>query len=116
MTSNLKSAANAPATEPCRWIIAVAQTQDRQSFERLFLRFAPKLKSYFLRYGWEDALAEDMAQDVLLAVWRKAIQFDSAGHRPGLDLRHRPQSAHRSRAAGAAHPTPTYRRMAARRT
>jgi RNA polymerase sigma-70 factor (ECF subfamily) len=78
MTSNLKSAANAPAvTEPCRWIIAVGQTQDRQSFERLFLRFAPKLKSYFLRYGWEDALAEDMAQDVLLAVWRKAIQFDS---------------------------------------
>jgi RNA polymerase sigma-70 factor (ECF subfamily) len=77
MTPKPKSAGNAPATtEPCEWIMAVAQRQDRQSFERLFVRFAPKLKSYFLRYGWEAALAEDMAQDVLLAVWRKAVQFD----------------------------------------
>jgi RNA polymerase sigma-70 factor (ECF subfamily) len=79
MISNPKSADDAPATtEPCRWIIAIGLSQDRQSFERLFLRFAPKLKCYFLRYGWEDALAEDMAQDVLLAVWRKAALFDPA--------------------------------------
>jgi len=68
----------APATtEACRWITAIAESQCRHSFEQLFLRFAPKLKSYFLRYGWADPVAEDMAQDVLLAIWRKAVQFDS---------------------------------------
>ncbi len=76
MNSRPQNAGALATTEPCRWIIAIAQSQDRESFERIFLRFAPKLKSYFRRYGWEDAIAEDMAQDVLLAVWRKAVQFD----------------------------------------
>ena len=36
------------------------------------------MKSYLLRLGAGPGQAEDMAQEVLLAVWRKAASFDPA--------------------------------------
>jgi RNA polymerase sigma-70 factor, ECF subfamily len=59
-----------------RWIVAIAQDQDRGAFASLFIRFAPKLKTYLLRCGVSEQLAEEVAQETLLAVWRKAGQFD----------------------------------------
>ena len=56
----------------------IAQHRDRQSFALLFAFFAPKLKSYFGRFGATDEVAEDLAQDTLLTLWRKAEQFDPA--------------------------------------
>jgi RNA polymerase sigma-70 factor (ECF subfamily) len=67
---------------PADWIASVAARQDKAAFARLFLRFAPKLKSYFLRAGFPPAEAEDLAQDVMLAVWRKAALFDSSKAEP----------------------------------
>jgi len=61
---------------PDQWILRIGQDQDRAAFAALFLRFAPKLKSYFLRCGFEDAEAEDLAQDTMLRVWRSASRFD----------------------------------------
>lgn len=63
---------------PHDWIFRIAQDGDRQAFARLFQRFAPKLKSYFLRVGFDDAEAEDLSQETLLRVWRHAGQFDPA--------------------------------------
>ena len=62
--------------EPAEWIVAIAQARDRGAFASLFARFAPKLKSYLLRLGLSDQLSEELAQDTLLAVWRKAGLFD----------------------------------------
>lgn len=58
------------------WIGQIARTGDRQAFSLLFQRFAPKLKAYFLRVGFDDAEAEDLSQETLLRVWRSADQFD----------------------------------------
>ena len=58
-------------------IRAIAERQDRAAFGRLFEHFAPRLKSYFIRAGIPSAQAEDLAQDAMLAVWRRASQFDS---------------------------------------
>jgi RNA polymerase sigma-70 factor (ECF subfamily) len=59
-------------------IAAIARRRDRQAFARLFAHFAPRLKSFFLRAGAGPELAEDLAQETMLAVWRKAGLFDPA--------------------------------------
>lgn len=57
-------------------IDAVARKQDRNAFARLFGYFAPRVKSFLMRSGLEDAAAEEVAQEVMIAVWRKASYFD----------------------------------------
>jgi RNA polymerase sigma-70 factor (ECF subfamily) len=62
-------------------ILAVAQQGDRQAFAALFKYFAPRVKSYLLRTGSHEHLAEEVAQETLVSVWRKAGSFDPAhGH------------------------------------
>jgi RNA polymerase sigma-70 factor, ECF subfamily len=55
---------------------AIAQTQDRQAFALLFRHFAPKIKGYVLKMGASRAEAEEVMQDAMLTVWRKAASFD----------------------------------------
>lgn len=55
---------------------AIAQKADRQAFAALFRYFAPRVKGYGMRLGASAAEAEELAQDVLLTVWRKAATFD----------------------------------------
>lgn len=57
-------------------IALVAAARDRRAFAALFEHFAPRVKSYMLRLGASAAQAEDLAQETLLAVWRKADSFD----------------------------------------
>lgn len=57
-------------------ILAIAQRRDRSAFTVLFARFAPRVKSFLMRRGAGEALAEELAQETLLAVWRKAERFD----------------------------------------
>jgi RNA polymerase sigma-70 factor (ECF subfamily) len=54
----------------------IAVRRDRASFETLFAYFAPRLKSYFMRVGLAADMAEDLAQETMVAVWRKADTFD----------------------------------------
>ena len=60
----------------------IAGHQDRQAFEVLFAHFAPRVKAYMLKLGTADALADELAQEALLTVWRKAEQFDRAKASP----------------------------------
>lgn len=59
-------------------LLAVAREGDRGAFAALFLHFAPRLKSTLQRAGIAAAAAEEMAQEAMLAVWRKAGQYDPA--------------------------------------
>lgn len=59
------------------WMIAVRDRRDRAAFARLFDHFAPRLKAAVMRSGTSSAEAEDIVQDVMLAVWRKAAHFDA---------------------------------------
>jgi RNA polymerase sigma factor (sigma-70 family) len=56
----------------------VAATQDRAAFAALFAHFAPRVKAYLLRLGAPSGVAEELAQEALLSVWRKAHLFDPA--------------------------------------
>ncbi len=55
---------------------AVAERHDRQAFVQLFETFAPRVKAYLMRQGADQATAEDLVQDVMLTVWRRAALFD----------------------------------------
>ena len=59
-----------------RDLVAVRDHRDRAAFSRLFDYFAPRIKAMLLRGGLRDGTAEDVVQDVMLAVWHKAGQFD----------------------------------------
>lgn len=59
-------------------LAAVARDRDRQAFALLFRHFGPRLKSFFMRWSVSSGVAEDLVQETMLNVWRKAAQFDGA--------------------------------------
>jgi RNA polymerase sigma-70 factor (ECF subfamily) len=59
-------------------LVSVARERDRQAFEALFVYFGPRIKGYLFRIGARGALAEDLVQEAMLTVWRKAALFDPA--------------------------------------
>ena len=56
-------------------LMALVCERDRSAFQQLFVHFGPRVKSLMLKSGADPALAEDIVQDVFVAVWRKAGQF-----------------------------------------
>jgi RNA polymerase sigma-70 factor, ECF subfamily len=57
-------------------LVAVATSQDREAYSELFAYYGPRVKSYLMRLGADAALAEEIAQDVMVTMWRKASLFD----------------------------------------
>lgn len=51
---------------------------DREAFALVFANYAARVKSYLIRLGAPMAAAEDLAQDAMLAVWRRAASYDAA--------------------------------------
>ena len=50
----------------------IAERGDADAFKELFQSFAPRVKSYMMRQGADPTSAEELAQETLLMVWRKA--------------------------------------------
>lgn len=50
----------------------IAEAKDREAFEELFLFFAPRIKGLMAKSGATADVAEELAQEALLTVWRKA--------------------------------------------
>jgi len=59
-------------------IAAVAEEQDRTAFRALFEHFAPRIKAFMHRQGTATDMVEEIVQETMVNVWRKARQFDSA--------------------------------------
>jgi RNA polymerase sigma-70 factor (ECF subfamily) len=64
--------------DPNSLIAAIAHSGDRVAFAKLFDHFAPRVKGLLMRGGASAELAEEVAQETLLSVWRKAALFDPA--------------------------------------
>jgi len=59
-----------------QWMLAVRDMRDKAAFSELFDYFGPRLKGFVMRSGMSAAQAEEVVQDVMLTVWRKAELFD----------------------------------------
>ena len=57
-------------------IAIIARDKDRNAFIELFEQVSPRLKSYAIRCGASASDAEEVVQEALLTVWRKAHTFN----------------------------------------
>ena len=57
-------------------IINIAENQDKEAFKKVFEYFAPKLKGFVQRGGIKAELADEIVQETLVNIWRKAKLFD----------------------------------------
>ena len=53
----------------------VAEQADPAAFRELYETFGPRVKAYMMRKGADAGTAEDLAQETLLTVWRKAALY-----------------------------------------
>ncbi|WP_085885169.1 sigma-70 family RNA polymerase sigma factor [Oceanibacterium hippocampi] len=60
----------------CDCVEAIAAAGDRAAFAELFEHFAPRLKAFVMRAGADPETAEELMQEAMIAVWRKAASFD----------------------------------------
>lgn len=59
-------------------ILAVARAGDRAAFAELFRRWSGRIRAFLARGGLGAAEAEDLAQEVMVTLWRRAGTFDPA--------------------------------------
>ncbi len=67
-------------------IVAVASTRDRQAFATLFDHYAPRIEAWLIRSGADAATAEEICQDAMATLWRKAHLYDPAKATPATWL------------------------------
>jgi RNA polymerase sigma-70 factor, ECF subfamily len=72
-----RTGAAAPPPMFADLVRAIGERRDQTSFITLFDYYAPRVKAYLRRLGTVDSLAEELAQDVMLTVWRKADTYDA---------------------------------------
>lgn len=57
-------------------IALVGSSADKKAFAALFGYYAPRLKSFLGRQGFSSSECEDLVQEAMLNLWRKASSFD----------------------------------------
>jgi len=91
------------------WMRAVAEAADRPAFAALFRHFAPRIKGFLVRGGAEEALAEELVQETMVALWRRAGSFDPARAKVSTwlyTIARNLRIDHHRRSAGGAGPVP----------
>ncbi|WP_431769409.1 sigma-70 family RNA polymerase sigma factor [Vibrio sinus] len=61
-----------------KWLEQVAQHRDKQAFTQLFQFFAPKVNRFGFSKLGSQASANELVQETLTSVWKKAHLFDSS--------------------------------------
>ena len=58
-------------------LVRVGRDRDRTAFAELFEHFAPRIKSFLLRLGTDASVAEEVTQEAMIMVWRRAETYDA---------------------------------------
>jgi len=69
------SSGQRPVEDDSYLIKRVALERDSLAFRSLFLRFGPRVKAIMMKSGADAETAEDLAQEAMLVVWRKADRY-----------------------------------------
>ncbi len=68
-----------PQSDRMAWVTqmtAIRDDKDRSAFAEIFGHFAPRVKGFLMKSGASSDLAEDVTQEVMATLWRKAHMFD----------------------------------------
>ena len=57
-------------------LASIRDQKDRSAFAEVFTHFAPRVKAFLMKSGASPDMAEEVAQDVMATLWRKAHLFD----------------------------------------
>jgi len=78
-TSNIKADTSCIISdgELTSCIELIGKNQDKSAFSSIFKYFAPRLKSFLVKAGSTDMQAEEVIQEVMIAIWTKANTYDS---------------------------------------
>lgn len=68
----------APASATDSDLVVAVAARDRAAFVALFDRWAGRIKAFALRRGASPSDADEIAQDVMVAIWRRAATYDPA--------------------------------------
>ncbi len=66
-----------PGDEWAGYLVSIAG-KDRDAFAHLYAHFAPRVKGYLMRLNLSEEMAEEVSQEAMVKVWRKAHLFDPA--------------------------------------
>lgn len=55
----------------------IAERGDAEAFRELFQAYAPRVKAYMMRQGADANTAEELAQETMMTVWRKASLYSA---------------------------------------
>jgi RNA polymerase sigma-70 factor, ECF subfamily len=67
-------------------LIRAIARRDREAFETLYYRYAPRLGRYAMRLLKQREAVDEVINDVMLVVWQNAERFDPALSRPSTWL------------------------------
>jgi RNA polymerase sigma-70 factor (ECF subfamily) len=71
-----RAVAGATPDELADLVQAIVERRDQSAFAALFDYYSPRVKAYLKRLGTSDGMAEEVAQEAMLTVWRKAEAYD----------------------------------------
>lgn len=74
MPENKSQSHNAPDFNAA--LQAVGQNRDKAAFANLFEYYAPRIKSFLIQGGLSDEMADELAQETMLAIWHKSERYD----------------------------------------
>ena len=55
----------------------IATDRSEDAFRKLFTEFGPRIRRYMMQKGADSDLAEELAQETLITVWRKAALYSA---------------------------------------
>lgn len=59
-------------------LVAVGQNRDESAFGDIYSYYAGRVKSFLLSKGMNEETAEELMQEIMLSVWRRAETYDPA--------------------------------------
>jgi RNA polymerase sigma-70 factor (ECF subfamily) len=74
--SRPQGTARLTADEAADLIEAIADAPGPAAFAALFRHYAPRVKAFIMKGGADAEAAQEVAQEALIMVWRKAASFD----------------------------------------
>lgn len=78
MSENARFAPEHKGAFDANALLAATGRGERAAFVELFQHYAPRVKSYLLKHGADNASAEEIVQNTFVTVWEKAKTYDPA--------------------------------------
>lgn len=80
--NNAIHAVSAAKNAHARLLQRIAEHRDKEAFVELFEHFAPRVKSFLMKGGTAEDVADELAQETMLTVWNKAESYSPAQAAP----------------------------------